>query len=231
MPRKAAFFDVDGTLIKGFIICAFPDYLARRGFFDRKKNDRIQQLTRLYWEGKITYRYASVRVPKLYAAGIEGQRHSEIMKLASSFIREYSKNILPYSKGLVSLMNRKGFFTIALSGSPIEVVSILKNMSFREIHGTEMRTRNGVYTGKVKRNLIIAEEKKKLLTSLIKKYKIDLKSSFAFGDTEQDLPMLLRVGNPIPLNSNSLLREYALKKGWCIPHDVIQEVKELVGRT
>jgi HAD superfamily hydrolase (TIGR01490 family) len=227
MPRKAAFFDVDGTLIKGLIICAFPDYLAGRGFFDKKKNERIQELTHLYGEGKISYRYASVRIPKLYAAGIKGQKQSEIMELASAFLREYSKNVFPYSKGLVSLFKRNGFLTIAVSGSPIEAVTPL-NMDFREIQGTEMEVRNGVYTGKVKRNLILAEEKRKVITSLIKKYNIDMKSSFAFGDTEQDLPMLGKVGHPVPLNPAPLLRKHALKKGWCIPKDVLKEVKEML---
>jgi HAD superfamily hydrolase (TIGR01490 family) len=228
--RKAAFFDVDGTLIKGLLPCAFPDYLTRKGFFDKKKDNRIQELIRLYREGKLSYRYVSVRVPKLYAAGIKGQKHSEIMKLASTFMKEYSKNIFPYSKGLISLMNRNGFLTIVITSAPAETLPSLRSLGFKRLYGTEMHIRKGIYTGEMKRNLILAEEKKEVITSIIKKYHIDLKSSFAFGDSEQDLAMLSRVGNPVPLNPAPLLREYALKKGWCIPRDVIKEVRELVGR-
>jgi HAD superfamily hydrolase (TIGR01490 family) len=227
MPRKAAFFDIDGTLIKGLIICTFPVYLARKGFFDKQANDKIQELLRLYKTGKASYRDISLEIPKLYAAGAKGQRQAEIRKLASDFMKEYRKNILPYSKGLVSLMNNKGFFTMAVSGSPIEAILAL-DMGFREIQGTEMELRNGIYTGRVKRNLIIAEEKRKVITSLIRKYGIDLKGSFAFGDTEQDLAMLSRVGHPVPLNPTPLLRQHALREGWCIPKDVLKEVKELL---
>lgn len=226
--RKAAFFDIDGTLIKGLIICSFPDYLAEKGVFDRNTNEGIQELTRLYSEGKRSYRYISVRIPTLYAIGIKGRRQLEIMKLAPFFMMEYDKNVFSYSQGLISLMNRNDFFTIAVSGSPIEAVSVLKNMGFGKIYGTEMTVREGIYTGKVKRNLIIAEEKRKLVTSIIKKYGIDMKESFAFGDTEQDLPMLRRVGNPVPLNPSPLLREYALKEGWHIPKNVLKGVKELL---
>lgn len=227
MPRKAAFFDVDGTLVKGYIPPAFSDYLAGKGVLDRKKNERIQELIGLYKEGKASYRYVSLRVPKLYASGIKGRRHSEIVRLASVFMKEYKKNLFPYSKRLVSLMNRKGFLTVAISGAQIEVLTYL-DMGFRGIHGVEVWVRNGICTGKIKRNLILAEEKRRVINSLVRKYGIDMENSFAFGDSEEDLAMLSRVGNPVPLNPTPLLREYALKKGWCVPEDVLKEVNYLL---
>jgi HAD superfamily phosphoserine phosphatase-like hydrolase len=228
MQRKAAFFDIDGTLLKGFIICAFPDYLAGRGFFDKRKNERIQELTRLYWEGKISYRHAGVLIPKLYAAGIKGRRQSEIIKLAPAFMREHSRNMRPYTKGLISLMNKSGFMTIAISASPIEALLELKSIGFMKIYGSEMEVRRGVYTGRLMRDLALSESKREVINSLIKRYGINTRDSFAFGDTEQDLPMLSSVGHPVPLNSNPLLREYAMRKGWCIPKDVLKEVKEIL---
>ena len=80
--------------------------------------------------------------------------------------------------------------------------------------------------GKVRE--IKLEEKKELLDSIIRKYKIDLKDSFAFGDTEQDLPMLSRVGNPVPLNPTPLLCKLALERGWHIPKNILKEVKDLL---
>jgi phosphoserine phosphatase len=38
--------------------------------------------------------------------------------------------------------------------------------------------------------------------------------------------MLGRVGNPVPLNPTTLLREYAIKEGWRIPQNVVKEIKE-----
>jgi HAD superfamily hydrolase (TIGR01490 family) len=224
---KAAFFDVDGTLVKGYMILAFPDFLTKKGFFDRKANDRIQSLRRLYSSGKIRYRVLSVKIPGLFAAGIEGQTQSEIEDLATEFTETYSKNIFPYSRKLVSLMNSHGFFTVAVSGSPIEVLKTLE-MGFRETQGTEMEVVNGIYTGRVMRNLIISEGKKRVIASIIDRHAFDLRHSFAFGDTEQDLVMLRLVGNPVTLNPNPLLREEALEKGWRIPRDVVREVKEML---
>jgi len=207
--RKAAFFDVDGTLLKGAIICDFAGYLTRKGFFDKKVNDNIKVQEILYGVGFINYRKVAERIPELYAAGIKGQKQSEIIELASEFMKEYRKNIPQSSKDLVSLMNKKGLLTVGISGSPIETVSFLKDyLGFKEVHGSEMEVVNGVYTGRVKKNLGVQEEKYELLNSLIERYKINSKDSFAFGDTEQDLRMLSKVGNPYLLNPSTGANEW-----------------------
>ena len=74
--------------------------------------------------------------------------------------------------------------------------------------------------------MIISAEKRKVIDGLLKEYDVDLAHSFAFGDTEQDLPLLSAVGNPVPLNPNELLRNHSEMKGWPIPKDVVREVRE-----
>lgn len=215
---KAAFFDIDGTLIKGLIICAFPEYLAPRRLFDIKANNKIQSILHSYTCGEKSYREIAIQIPREYALGIRGQKQADISVAASNFIQDYTRNIFTYAKHLVVLMNHRNFLTIAISGSPIEAAKKLKFLGFTEIFGTEMSLRNGVYDGKVKTNLIISEEKSRLFDRLTRNNNIDLEASFGFGDTEQDIPILERVGNPIPLNPNPLLLEHALKQNWVIPN-------------
>jgi len=227
-PRRTALFDVDGTLIRGLLIVDFPGYLVRKGCFNPEKESEIRSLAQLYRRGAVSYRYISTRIPRLYAAGIEGQAQTRVRELGRSFIREAKGRIFPYTKGLVSLMARSGFLTVAISGSPIEVISPLKSLGFAKIFGTEMEVQRGTYTGKVQRNLILSEEKKKVVGTLSTRYHVDFENSFAFGDTEQDLPLLDTVGNPVPLNPNSALRKTATAKGWTIPQSVLREVKALL---
>ena len=225
---RVALFDVDGTLVRGLLIVDFPGYLARTGCFDPGKESEIRSLAQLHRRGAVSYRYISTRIPRLYAAGIEGQAQSRVRELGRTFIREAKGRLFPYTKGLVSLMARSGFLTVAISGSPIEVVSPLKPLGFAKIFGTEMEVRRGVYTGRVQRNLILSEEKKKVVGTIATKYPVDFENSFAFGDTEQDLPLLSEVGNPVSLNPNSALQVIATAKGWPIPRSVLREVKALL---
>jgi phosphoserine phosphatase len=122
-------------------------------------------------------------------------------------------------------MVRRGFLTVAVSGSPIEVIAPLKELGFQKVFGTEMEVRRGRYTGKVVRNLILAEEKQKLVASLVTRYRVDASLSWAFGDTEQDLPMWRTVGNPVVLNPRRHLRAYAVRRGWMVPSQVVKEVR------
>lgn len=223
---KLALFDIDGTLVRGLLILDFPAYLVLRGAFDSGFERKLSGLAQDYARRRIPYRVLAIKVPELYAKGIEGQEQAKVSAMARDFISESKDRILPYSKSLVSMMAREGFLTVAVSGSPIEVIQPLEPLGFATVFGTQMAIRNGRYTGRVKRNLILSTEKQNVIDGLLKAYDVDLARSFAFGDTEQDLPMLSVVGNPVPLNPNELLRSHAETKGWSIPKDVVSEVRE-----
>ena len=52
----------------------------------------------------------------------------------------------------------------------------------------------------------------KVLEETIQRYGLTSEGSFAFGDTEHDLPMLEAVENPVALNPNDMLRKEAEKE-------------------
>lgn len=224
--RKAAFFDIDGTLVKGFIICAFPEYLSKNGFFDHESNKRIRELLLQYKKGEIDASVAALEIPKEYALGIKGQSKEKISALAASFMQEYKKNVLSYAKPLVDLMNANDFLTIAVSGSPIEVIEKLDFLGFKEFYGSEMSVESGIYDGKIKSNLVLTENKNRVFQEIIRANNIDLGASFGFGDTEQDLNMLKKVHCPVAINPEKGLRKIAEQNGWIVSdgNDILQRI-------
>ena len=214
--KCAAIFDIDGTLIKGFIICDFPKFLSKNGFFDSDANKKIQDVLLKYVQGQISTSSAADEIPKQYALGLKGQNRDNIITSATSFMNEYKKNISPYAKQLIELMNKKKFMTIATSGSPIEVIKKLHFLGIQKFYGSEMHTINGLYTGKIKENMVSIEGKLKIFNNMIKEQNINLKDSYAFGDTEQDIPMLSSVGHPFAINPDKKLRDVAENNGWQI---------------
>ena len=64
----------------------------------------------------------------------------------------------------------------------------------------------------------------------MKKHNINLIRSFAFGDTEQDLAFLLKVGNPIAVNPNQGLLRIAKEKGWTICQSEKKIIKKIKSR-
>ena len=210
-----AFFDIDGTLVEGFMIQSFPRYLADAGFVNADHPDRIDEKILDYRSGRTTYREAAETVPYLYASALKNKNETSVKSWAGKFIQSYlAEHLCSYSKELVHGVNGLVDVTIALSGSPYEVVQELKVLGFDRVHGSRFEVRSGAYTGRVLTNLILGEEKAKLAKKLSEELSIDLDRSVAFGDTDQDEPLLSIVGLPVGLNPTRRLKMICESRGW-----------------
>lgn len=230
----ASFFDIDGTLIKGFMISSFPRYLMERGLVDKESLEKLEEIIRLYSSKKISYRETALRCPRLYSRCVKGLEEEDVTSEAKGFVKPYlKKNVQPYAFELVKLMKSFGM-TVGISGSPIEVISIVGEIfGFDASYGSVFEIKNGIYTGRVKQNMIIKESKDSIVKDLVRQRRIDLRESFAFGDTEQDLALLSKVDCPIALNPNGKLLSVAKKRGWTVfssKDDVVKSLSKLKVR-
>ena len=213
--RSCAFFDIDGTLLEGFMIQSFPRYLANLALIDDTYADRIDDIISNYHHGKVAYREAAETVPHLYALALKGKSVNSVRNWAKEFVRGYlPRHLFSYSLELVRNVGDLVDMTIALSGSPLEVVEELEELGFDRIFGSLFELKEGVYSGRVSANLILGEEKAEFARHISKELDIDLKRSIAFGDTDQDEPLLGTVGLPIGMNPNQRLREICESRGW-----------------
>jgi len=135
--RRCAFFDVDGTLLRGFIIQEFLKYLKQQGVIDFQYPDLIDQVISNYFSGEITYREASEIVPTLYALSITGLKRRTIKIHAKMFMDRYvPERLYPNAKRLVCGVKRLVDLTIAVSGSPEDIVKEVKNLGFDKVYGS-----------------------------------------------------------------------------------------------
>jgi HAD superfamily hydrolase (TIGR01490 family) len=228
---KASFFDIDGTLIKGFMISEFPRQLSERGIFDKKLFLEIENWIKMYRENKATYRKMALEIPKIYSNGMKGLKERDVRSEARKFVKVYVKKFIqPYTRDLVKLMKNYGM-TIGISGSPIEVVGLVGRMfNFDITYGSELEIKDEIYTGRMRQNMIIKETKEDVLEKIVKKNRIDLEKSFGFGDTEQDLAILSKVKHPVALNPNIKLLNIVKKNGWLFFNSNNNVAKELKNR-
>lgn len=233
-PRPApsvAFFDLDGTMVKGHMIFDFPDHLVRAGLFDSQKYKEIVQQRKDFRAKKITYRNVAERLPTLYAEGVRGQKTTAMMLEAEKFVECRMGNVFCYAKGLVMLMKEHGRPSIAVSGSPRDTVGALaRRLGMEAGLGTELEAEAGRFTGRVGSNFILEETKRACFRELVEELGLDASACFGFGDTEQDLSFLSGVGHPVALNPSAELRTMALRKGWNIferSQDVVEGVRKL----
>ncbi len=154
---RASFYDVDGTLMSGFVIVSFPQFLAKKNLFDKQEIIKLNKLVDAYFSKNICYLELGLAVPQSYANGIKGRTVGDINDVCDEYLKEQKSNIYRFSANLVKYLKRIGP-GIAITGSPTEPISALNEVyGFDEICGTELETNKGRYTGKVAKNMIIKD--------------------------------------------------------------------------
>jgi phosphoserine phosphatase len=82
--------------------------------------------------------------------------------------------------------------------------------------GTRSEIRDGVYTGRPDGPFVYREGKPEAIRELAAERGIDLAASYAYSDSESDLPMMRAVGHPVAVNPDGPLEAVAREEGWQI---------------
>ena len=80
--------------------------------------------------------------------------------------------------------------------------------------GTPYEVRDGRYTGRLEGPFTYRDGKAEALREVAAAEGIDLAGSYAYSDSESDLPMLRAVGHPVAVNPDSELERIARAEGW-----------------
>ena len=80
--------------------------------------------------------------------------------------------------------------------------------------GTHYEIADGVYTGRIIGPMNYGEGKAEALRRMAADDGIDLSASYAYSDSESDLPMLRAVGHPVVVNPDAELLRVARAEGW-----------------
>jgi HAD superfamily phosphoserine phosphatase-like hydrolase len=193
------FFDFDNTLYRGkhrYLILDFPEFLAARKLFDEKELSGLEDLTRLYINQSIGRDEFAVRVIESYYKGLTGQSTDEINQQAHMFWRKRDHDFwFSYTIPLVNFM-KNYTTTVLVSGSPMEILSfVYRDIGIKVLYGTRGIIEKGIYTGAfhLHDEMATYHAKEKLMTELSAGYQFNPHTSFAFGDSESDIPLLRSV--------------------------------------
>lgn len=80
--------------------------------------------------------------------------------------------------------------------------------------GSRSEVVDGIYTGKAAGPFNYRDGKRTSLLQLAEREAIDLGASYAYSDSESDLPMLRIVGHPVAVNPDAELLRVAVEEGW-----------------
>lgn len=212
--NAAVFFDLDKTLIQGSSALHFARAAYRAGIVSRR------QLARDGWanlrfrlQGSNDRDTDALRQRVLDA--LAGQRTVDLARLGPHVLA----GVLPllYWPVLEEAYahqdaGRRAYIVTAASHELAEALAYVLVLD----GGIGMRSevRDGVYTGRPDGPFTYREGKAVAIRELAEREGIDLAQSYAYSDSESDLPMLRAVGNPVAVNPDGALAKVARAEGW-----------------
>ena len=223
MPKPIAIFDIDGTIFRSSLVIQLFTKLVKRKIFSPSVLSRVRKFEVKWLNRQGHYDDYINELVQVYHRSIVGKKRSEIIRASREVVREQKYRTYRYTRKLLSDLRRK-YFTICISGSPLEVVREYNRfLKFDKIYGSELGIdERGRYTGVVLH--LPSHYKKEVIVRYLNAHRLSLRGSIGVGDTESDIGFLELMDNPIAFNPNTTLAAHAKKKGW----KIVIERKDLV---
>ena len=214
---RAAFFDLDKTVIAKSSLVAFGPEFHARGLLHRRTLVRavVTQILFLRF-GADEERLNKMRQSVLKVT--RGWDRDEVRELVASTLDEVIEPLI-YAEALALIDHHRerGDEVWLISSAPREIVE-----PFAELLGltgaVASRARideQGKFTGEME-FFAQGENKARAIADLAAERGLDLSESYAYSDSETDVPMLEVVGHPYAVNPDRALARVARDRSWPI---------------
>lgn len=213
--KTVAFFDVDGTLLDSTIV----------HYYIWLRSTLLPPFFKPLWIvgflPKIVYymildRVSRTRFNETFYRNYRGMDVKQIKTLSVEMFEDYLRaKIFPAAVSQIQEHKEQGTPVVLVTGSLDFIVQPLADyLAVDSVLAPRLREQNGKFTGELTTPPLIGEQKAKAMQAFAEQHSISLESSYAYSDSQSDLPMLNCVGNPIVVNPGKSLRHKALATGW-----------------
>lgn len=211
-------FDLDNTLLDGDSDYNWGLFLIKEGLVDQKTHESSNtQFYDDYNSGKLNiYEFVEFQF-KFF----RDNPRILLDKLLKRYIDEIAKPMITKkARDLVSKHRVKGDRLLIITATNSYITKpIGKLFDIDDLIGTDPEEINGEFTGKVKGIPSFKEGKIERLNLWLKQKKLafnDFDQIFFYSDSQNDLPLLRLVSNPIAVNPDEVLEKEAIKNNWPI---------------
>ena len=216
--REAAFFDLDKTLMAGSSGIFFARAAYESGMISRRRlaRDAYENL-RFRLRGSTDDRADEVR--KRVGEMIADVPVRELQRLSPRVLAGVLPRLYPQMLERAYAHQDAGRLVYIVTAASQEMADLLAHvLAFDGGLGSRSEIVDGRYTGRAAGPFNYREGKVLSMRELAASESIDLDSSYAYSDSESDLPMLRAVGHAVVVNPDADLRRIALEEGWEILH-------------
>lgn len=208
-----AIFDLDNTLLQGDSDHAWGQFLVDKDLVDvaeyQRANDYFYQQ---YLQGGLDiHEYLAFALKPLSEHSLE-----ELQQWHQDFMQEVIEPmILPAAEALIEKHRQQGDTLLIITATNGFVTHpIAERLGIEHILASEPEFIDDRYTGKVAGIPCFQEGKVTRLEDWLDSRAIDMKGSYFYSDSHNDLPLLNRVDYPVAVDADDILHAHALQQGW-----------------
>jgi HAD superfamily hydrolase (TIGR01490 family) len=212
--RGAAFFDLDRTLMAGSSGLHWARAARGAGLLTRRR------MARYGWQNvkfrlKGSTDQATDRVRREVSDMIAGQRVVDLQRLAPKVLAGVLPRLYPQMLEVAHSHQDAGRPVYICTAASQEMAEMLAHvLGFDGALGARSEVVDGRYTGQPAGPFTYREGKAVAMRELAAAKGIDLAASYAYSDSESDLPMLRAVGHPVVVNPDAELGRVAREEDW-----------------
>jgi HAD superfamily hydrolase (TIGR01490 family) len=158
---------------------------------------------------------ATERLKERVMAALAGVRVRDIERLGADVLSGILPRVYPQMLKIAYEHQDAGRPIYICTAASQEVADLLAGvLVFDGAIGTRSEIVDGVYTGLLDGPFTYREGKATAIRELAAQEGFDLTESWAYSDSESDLPMLRAVGHPVAVNPDAALARVAAEEGW-----------------
>lgn len=212
-----AIFDLDNTLLAGDSDYAWGRYLVEQGLVDGEEYERKNQQ---YYE---QYKAGQLDIMDFLAFALRPLATHEPAELRRWHADFMKRDILPMisdaARALVEKHRAEGDTLLIITATNRFVTApIAAAFGIEHLLATDPEQVDGRYTGGVAGIPCFQEGKVQRLQQWLRDTCHDLKDSWFYSDSHNDLPLLRLVDHPVAVDPDPQLETVARHEGWPILH-------------
>ena len=210
----AAFFDLDKTIMEGSSALHFARASYKAGQMSKRQLARdIRANIKFRIQGSTDEATSALR-ERVYES-IAGRRVVDLARLMPEMLAGILPRVYPEMLQVAWRHQDAGRPVFILTAASQEIADLLATvLVFDGGIGARSEVRDGVYTGRPDGPFTYREGKAEAIRQVAQRDGFDLAESWAYSDSESDLPMLRAVGHPVAVNPDAELMRVARAEGW-----------------
>lgn len=207
---EIAFFDLDRTLIDGYSLTAFV--LERLSSGAASLSSLKRQLSAM--AGYVVGRADYPELMRACTATLAGERADDFAHFAERVYRKRLRHrIYPQARKLVRRYQARGVHVVMVtSASRFQAAPIARSLAIREVWCTELEVVDGHLTGKAQP--CFGDGKLRAARLVCERLQTPLSACAFYSDSDEDLPLLRAVGEPVVVNPKPGLARVAAAENW-----------------